>query len=301
MQKVVLGDKLQVSRIVHGHWRLHEWNMSELELQDFISKLIDRGVTSFDHADIYGDYSCEKIFGETVLKGNPSLRQKIQLISKCGIVLPSSKFPAHITHRYDYSFDHITSSVERSLQNLHTDYLDLLLLHRPAPFFDPVEVARAFEHLAADGKVLHFGVSNFDPGQFDMLNRYCHTPLVTNQIEISPYCLEHFDNGNIDFCIKEVIKPMAWSPLAGGKFINPQSEKEKSINQALKLVAEEIGVSGIEKIIYAWLLNHPAKVIPIVGSGKLARIESAIGALDINLNLDQWYAIYKAALGSDLP
>ena len=301
MKQIVVGDTLRLSRIIHGHWRLHDWNYDEKGLQSFINDLIDRGITTFDHADIYGDYSCEQLFGEAILKHNAGLRKNIQLVTKCGIVLPSKKFPSHKVHRYDYSYEHIIASVERSLVNLHTDYIDLLLLHRPAPFFDPVEVARAFDRLAADGKVRYFGVSNFNPGQFDMLNRYCSEALVTNQIEISPYCLEHFENGNIDFCLKEVIKPMAWSPLAGGRFIDPQTDREKEINQALALVADELDIDGVDKIMYAWLLNHPAQIMPIVGSGKMERIQSAIDALDIELNLDQWYAIYKAALETDLP
>ncbi len=300
MEITRLGNSLDLSRIVHGHWRLVDWNLGPKDLDKLIGQVLDLGITTFDHADIYGDYSCEKIFG-SVVKRNPDIRQKIKLITKCGIILPSDKFPQHKTHHYDYSFDHIIKSVENSLENLQTDFIDLLLLHRPAPFFNPKEVARAFRKLFEDGKVLHFGVSNFNPAQYEMLNKHCDQNLVTNQIEISPYCLEHFLNGSIDFCLKEDITPMAWSPLAAGRFTHSQNEREMKIQSVLTEVATELGVEEIEKIMYAWLLSHPAGIIPVVGSGKLERIRLAAESLAIRLNLDQWYKIYVAANGKPLP
>ncbi|MCB0490110.1 MAG: aldo/keto reductase [Cyclobacteriaceae bacterium] len=299
MEKVQLGQ-LELSRLVMGHWRLAEWGLTSQELLALTEKTIELGITSFDHADIYGNYSCEKLFGEA-LALNKGLRDRIQIITKCGIKLVSDKYPERKVKVYDYSFDHIISSVDNSLKHLGTDRIDLLLLHRPAPFFDPAEVSRAFTKLRTEGKVLHFGVSNFTSMQFSMLAAHVDMPLVTNQVEISPYCLEHFVNGNIDFFLKENIKPMAWSPLAGGQLVKPEDEKAKRIFAELKKVAEELGGCSVDEVIFAWLLNHPAGILPILGTSKFDRVALAAGALKLKLSLEQWYKIYIASTGSQLP
>jgi len=277
-----------------------DWRLSIQELLKLIEMEIELGVTSFDHADIYGNFSCEAILGD-VLDLKKSIRSKIEIITKCGISPVSDKFPGRKIKIYDYSYDHIVSSVDKSLTNLRTDYIDLLLLHRPAPFIDPEEAAKAFSTLKREGKVLHFGVSNFTPGQFEMLNSFTGEKLVTNQVEISPYCLEHFENGNMDFFLKEKIKPMAWSPVAGGKLVNPHDEKGYRVLQALTEVADELNVTPVDKVIYAWLLKHPASVLPVVGSGKIERIKHAVDALNVDMSLEQWYMIFIAAKGKELP
>jgi predicted oxidoreductase len=298
--KIKLSEKLTLSRIVHGYWRLAEWKMSSDELLGLVEKLVDWDITSFDHADIYGGYSCEKIFGDAISK-NKSLRAKIQLITKCGIKLKSDKYPERKLKIYDYSKEHIISSVEQSLKNFQTDYIDLLLFHRPAPFFDPEEAGLAIESLRKQGKVLNFGVSNFTPLQFETLQKYTDEMLVTNQIEISPYCLEHFDNGNIDFFLKEGIHPMAWSPIAGGRIFKHADEKGVRLLDTLKTVGKEIQAKTVEEVIYVWLLKHPVKIIPIVGSGKIERIRHAVSSLDLEMSLEQWYQIYNASKGEELP
>lgn len=302
MKKIELVDNLKISKIIHGHWRLLDWKFSNQELLKFTEQLIELGITTFDHADIYGNYECEKQFGEA-LALNKSLRKDIQLITKCGIKLKSDKFPERKIKYYDYSYKYIISSVNQSLKNFNTDYIDILLLHRPAPFFNPEEVAKAFGELKKDGKVLHFGASNFTPLNFELLQSYLEDKLVTNQVEISPYCLEHFENGNIDFFLKNKIKPMAWSPLAGGSIFYPKDEKGKGkrILNTISEVANELYVKELDKIVYAWLFKHPAEIIPVVGSGKLGRIKNAIEALQIDLTLEQWYKIYIASKGEELP
>ncbi|MCX6303592.1 MAG: aldo/keto reductase [Bacteroidetes bacterium] len=300
MNRIKLTKELELSRIVHGHWRLAEWKISDRELLKLTEQAIESGVTTFDHADIYGNYQCEELFGNAIsLK--KGLRKEIEIVTKCGIKLKSDKFPDRKLKTYDYGFDHIVSSVNNSLKNLRTDYIDLLLLHRPAPFFDPETVAHAFSELKKSGKVLHFGVSNFNPQQFEMLNSYTSELLATNQVEISPYCLEQFDNGNIDYFLKEKIKPMAWSPLAGGRLMNPSDEKGRRIVQALHEVAEELAVEATDKIIYCWLLKHPASIIPVVGTGNIERIKNAAAAGQIEMSHEQWYKIYIASTGNDLP
>ena len=171
MQSINLTKDLEFSRIIHGHWRLEEWNLSNQQLIALIQQVIDLGITTFDHADIYGNYNCQKLFGDA-LKLKKELRKNIRIISKCGIKLLSDKFPERKIKHYDYSYNHIISSTDNTLKDLGTDYIDLLLLHRPAPFFNPEEVAKAFYELQRNGKVLHFGVSNFTPQQFEMFNSY---------------------------------------------------------------------------------------------------------------------------------
>lgn len=300
MNKIKLAEGLELSRIVSGHWRLAEWKLSAQELVSLTEQTIETGITTFDHADIYGNYSCEKLFGEA-LRLQPGLRKKIQLVTKLGIKLVSDKYPERKEKIYDYSYNHIISSIENSLKNLGTDYIELLLLHRPAPFFHPEEVAKAFSDLKKSGKVAHFGVSNFTPMQSSMLNAYTDEPLVTNQVEISAYCLEHFENGNIDYFLKEHIKPMAWSPLAGGKILNPQDEKGQRVLKALQEVATETGELQIDTMAYCWLLNHPVRIIPIIGTSKIERIKNSVKALDVKLSLEQWYKIYNASTGKKLP
>ena len=297
--KIQLSQDLELSRIVQGHWRLADWKLSNQKLLKLTEQSIELGVTSFDHADIYGNYSCESLFGDA-LSLKPSLRNDIQIISKCGIKLKSDKFPERKLKTYDYSYEHIVDSVENSLKNLKTSYLDLLLLHRPSPFFNPEEVARAFADLKQRGQVLNFGVSNFNSQQFEMLDSYTDEKLVTNQVEISPYCLEHFENGNLDFFLKKRIKPMAWSPLAGGRLLNPQTEKGQKIFKVLVEIAEELELQHIDQVIYAWLLKHPVGMLPIIGTSKIERVKIAVDALAIEMSHEEWFRIYEAT-GSDMP
>ena len=298
MQINVSNSGLYLSRIVQGMMRLREWNFSTKETEDFIMRAIDLGVTTFDHADIYGNYTCEGLFGE-VLKSNPSLRDKIQIVTKCGIVLPNKETKR--IHYYDTSKDHILKSVDNSLRNLHTDYIDLLLIHRPDPFMNPEEIAEAFLELHKSGKVRFFGVSNFTINQFEALQSKLNLPLVTNQIEISPFNLEHFENDNIYFLKGKNLNPMAWSPLAGGKLFDVSNDKSVRILTTLKEVGKELGIDSMDTLVYSWLLNHPVGVIPISGSGRLERFKNAVEALNIKLSREQWFKIYEAALGHDVP
>jgi predicted oxidoreductase len=300
MHKIELAQNLKISPIVHGHWRLNDWKMSKQDLLELTQRAIEYGITTFDHADIYGDYSCEKLFGDALIN-KKGLRNDIQIITKCGIKLVSDKFPDRKAKYYDYSSNYIISSVNQSLINLRTDYIDLLLLHRPSPFFAAEEVAKAFLYLKKSGKVLQFGVSNFNPNQYEMLDSYLEDKLVTNQIEISPYCLENFKNGNLDFLLKRKIRPMAWSPLAGGEILFPKTEKGQGLLKCITEIARELGEESIDKIIYQWLLMHPSGIIPVIGTSKSSRLKNAIDAFDINLSLEQWFKIYITSQGTEMP
>jgi predicted oxidoreductase len=273
-----------LSRIVAGAWR---WN--NVDVQKLIQTSLEVGITSFDHADIYGDYDNEKIFGDALKKVIVS-RQDLQLISKCGIKLLSGKQPNTCVKHYDTSKKHILESVEASLKNLGTDYLDLLLIHRPDPLMDCEEVSEAFGLLKQNGKVLHFGVSNFTAIQFEMLQAYLPFPLMTNQVEVSLGKLDALYDGTLDILSKHKTAPMAWSPLGGGKFMSSGtlwSKKEK-------YNATETQLS------LAWLMRHPSKMFPVIGTTQPERIIEAAKAVDIKLDRQDWFEMLKVASGRDV-
>jgi len=300
LKRININESLSLSRIIHGYWRASDWNMTIKEMSHFIQSTIELGVTSFDHADIYGDYTCEALFGNA-FQFTSIPRDNIQIITKCGIKLKSEKYAGRTIKTYDYSKNYIINSAEQSIRNLKSSYIDVLLLHRPSPFFDPAEVAEAFSILKDQGLVRAFGVSNFLPHHFELLQTYVDEPLVTNQLEISPYCLEHFENGNLDFLLKNKIKPMSWSPLAGGQLFNPNDARTIRLHEVVSEVADELGVGAIEQIVYAWLLKHPTQIMPVIGTGKYDRLKLACKSLSIDLSMEQWYRIYIASTGQELP
>lgn len=298
MKYVKLSENLEISRITHGMRRLNEWNLTPQEKLTMIKEDLDLGITTFDHADIYGNYSCEETFGEAI-KLEPSIRKDIKLISKCGIKLVCDKYPSRRINYYDTSKNYIMQSVNQSLKNLHTDYLDLLLIHRPDPFINPDEVSEAFNNLKQTGKVLNFGVSNFNASQFESLQNNLDMKLVTNQVEISPLTLDYFSNGTMDQCVKQQIAPMAWSPLAGGRLFHANDETSIRVQNKLKEIAIRYQVS-IDEMIYAWLLTHPSNISPIIGSGKPSRLKKAVNALGLPLTREEWFEIYVSSLGKDV-
>ncbi len=300
MDRIKLGKNLSLSRIIHGHWRLSDWKLSGKEFLSFIKEILDLGITSVDTADIYGNYSCEELFGDA-LEIDRSIRSKLQIVTKCGISLVSERFPEREIKTYNYRYDYIVETVNRSLSNMKTDFIDMLLFHRPSPLFNPEEVARAMDYLKKEGKVLNFGVSNFNQLQFEMLQSYSNQKLVTNQVEISPIHLEHFENGNMDFFLKERINPMAWSPLARGRIFNPNTEQEKRVKKEITEIANEIGASSPDQVIIAWLLHHPVKIMPIVGSGNIERIKSVVDSMEFSLSDEQWFRIFVSCDGKELP
>ncbi|QRK07414.1 aldo/keto reductase [Archangium violaceum] len=291
----------EVSRVAYGLWRLMAVP-GGAEVQQVLARIqtcLDHGITTFDHADIYGGYQCEAAFG-AALRAHPGLRQKMELVTKCGIMLVNPARPNNRLKHYDYSRRHIVESVESSLRNLATDHLDVLLLHRPSPMLDPDEVAEALQQLVGQGKVRHLGVSNFTPSQFDMLASRLTVSLVTNQVEIHPLRLAAFQDGTLDQCMRARISPMAWSPLAGGRLATGQGEAETRVRAVLAELARRYGADQ-EQFLLAWLLRHPSRIIPVVGTNRLERITSAAGALSLEMELQDWFAIWSAALGSEVP
>ncbi len=261
-----------------------------------IELCLESGITSFDHADIYGDYTTEAEFG-AALKETPSLRQEIQLITKCGIQLPNINKPEFRIKSYNTSAAHIIASVNKSLENFGTDYIDVLLIHRPDSLLNPYEVAEAIAQLKEAGKILQFGVSNFMPQQTNALRKY--TTIEYNQLEISIIQLIPFINGYLDNCLEHQIIPMAWASLGGGILTDEGHPSFRSIISVASGLARKYN-TGINQILIAFLLAHPAGIIPIMGSTKIDRLIQAKDATNIHLTREDWYGLYLSSNGEEL-
>lgn len=297
VQRITLAPQgPEFSRFVMGYWRLMDWNMSPLQLASFIEEHLDLGITTADHADIYGGYQCEAAFGEA-LKLVPALRDRMEIVTKCGIATTAK--PEHALGHYITDSAHIIKSAEQSLVNLATDRIDLLLIHRPDPLMDADEVAEAFLNLHQSGKVRHFGVSNFTPAQFALLQSRLPFTLATNQVEISPVHQPLLLDGTLDQLQQLRIRPMAWSCLGGGRLFN--DEEFQALRNELETIARELNAESIEQVVYAWILRLPSKPLPIIGSGKIERVRSALAAEELQMTRQQWFRIRKAALGYDVP
>ncbi|MBU6248318.1 MAG: aldo/keto reductase [Xanthomonadaceae bacterium] len=285
-----------LSPIVAGLWRITDWKLSVAERVRWIEQAIDLGVTSFDHADIYGDYRAEGLFGEA-LAATPSLRQRMQLVTKCGIRLRSGDRPYRVNH-YDSSDAYVRAQVERSLRQLRTEQLDMVLIHRPDYLMDAAALAETFRTLTAEGKVAHWGVSNHRTSQFELLHR--HHPLATHQIELSPLALHALDDGTLDQAQALGLRPMIWSPLAGGRLFNGEDPRTVRVREEMHAIAARLGVS-LATLAYAWILRHPSRPHPITGTGRIEGIRDAVAALDVCLDPEDWYAIWTASQGHPVP
>ncbi len=298
MQTTMTVESLKVSRFIAGFWRQNAWDFSDAQLQAFVEGLLELGVTSMDHAFVYRS---EAQFGR-VLKLSPSLRDQMQIISKFGI-RPGGFGPlgAQDTNHYDSSAAYLRQSVEHTLKDLNTDFLDVLLVHRPDYLMDARELAEGCAALLAQGKVKHIGVSNFTVSQFALFQSACDFPLVTNQIEFSPVHLEPLDNGVLDQCQQRAVNPMLWSVLGGGRILTADDERAVRLRAALQKVAEATGAQSLDQVIYAWALMHPSQPLPILGTSRLSRVKTAIAALELSLTREHWYAIWEASTGHSVP
>ena len=281
-----------MSDIVVGTMRWGLWGakFTTAEYEAIIAHSMELGFTTFDHADIYGDHTTEAEFG-AALKLHPKWRSQMELVTKCGIIRVCDQKPDHYVKAYDFTKAHILKSVDDSLTNLHTDYIDVLLLHRPDVLMNPDEIGEAFELLYQSGKVRSFGVSNFTPSQVKLLQTA--VPIGVNQIEVSVKEVSAFDDGRLDQCMMDNIIPMAWSPLGGGAL-------PEELMKTLTAMAAEFGVSP-QVLAIAWLLQHPAGILPVTGTTKMERLTEAKEALNLQLDRQQWYSIYQASTGKSLP
>ncbi len=283
------------SDLIAGTMRWGVWgaNHSERKVQELIEVCLEENITTFDHADIYGGHTTEELFGNA-WKGMNINREKIQLISKCGIVMDSEKKSSPLKY-YNYDSDYILNCVNDSLTNLKTDYLDVLLLHRPSPLMNPEEIANVFQTLKYEGKVKEFGVSNFSVSQFELLNQYF--PLVTNQIEISVNRLNSFDDGTLDQMMMKNLRPMAWSVM--GNYFLESSEQNIRVKYVLKELCIKYNVEE-NQILLAFILKHPAKIIPVIGSSKSETIIKLKQALLIDIEMIDWFKILEASSGKEV-
>jgi predicted oxidoreductase len=286
----------ELSRIVAGMWRMTEWGMSVEQRVGFIENCIELGVTSFDHADIYGGYGVESLFGDA-LRLQPSLRARIELISKCGIKLVSPQRPQNSIQHYDTSAAHINASVDTSLRQLGTDYLDLLLIHRPDPLMDFDEVAQAFLALRQAGKVRHFGVSNFSRHQFEALDK--RIKLATNQVECSPLHTAPMFDETFDGLQDLGVAPMIWSPLAGGRLFNGGEEHADNLRLVIKGIADAMG-QPFASVVFAWIMQLPSKPLPLTGTGRIEAIKVAVAGTGFTLSRPDWFSILRAARGHEV-
>lgn len=282
-----------LSPVVVGAWRLASWGWHTAQVRQWIDDCLALGVSSFDHADIYGGYTVETQFGAALAEA-PGLRDRLQLISKCGIKLVSPARPHHRLKSYDTSAAHLMASVEQSLAALHTDRLDLLLIHRPDVLMDVDEVAATFERLRREGKVLHFGVSNFLPWQVELLNRA--VPVETQQVECHPLHPEPMLNGVFGLAQRLQHRPMVWSPLAGGRLLQPDGERSQAVHAVLIEQAQRHGVSPA-LLAYAWVMRHPSKPLVVVGSRRAQALAEALAATRFEMDRETWYALLEAGQG----
>lgn len=286
---------LKLSPIIIGTMRWGSWGAdhSEKEVQNLIEVCTENGLSTFDHADIYGDYTTEKLFGNAFREMSLE-REEIQLISKCGIQLPGGNSPYKIKS-YNYSKEYIIKSVNSSLNNLQTDYLDLFLLHRPSPLMNSEEVAEAFLILKDGGKVKAFGVSNFSVSQFNLLDHYF--PLETNQIEVSLNNTSAFYDGTIDQLLQKKLRPLAYSVL--GNYFTENSAENIRIKQILSTLCANYNAEE-NQMLLAFLLKHPSSILPIIGTSRAEQIKVLKKSLSINLDLQDWFQLLEAKNGQEV-
>ena len=295
MERVQLTPDLAISRLVYGMWRIgNDSDTSANHVQSKIHACLDQGITTFDQADIYGGYTAEAILGGA-LRAKPDLRNRIEIVTKCDIVAPTGRYAGAPLKYYDTSAEHITRSVDHSLRDMCIDHIDLLLIHRPDPFMDHHETGAALDAVVASGKVRAVGVSNFRPWDWELLQSAMTTRLVTNQIEISLGEISPFTNGDLSFHQRYGDPVMAWSPLGGGRLMNGSGK----IHDIMDEIAGDQDVDG-SAVAVAFLLAHPARILPVLGTNTLDRIRRISDATQVKMDRPTWFRLYQAALGREV-
>ena len=296
MERIELAQGLSFSRLVYGMWRLADDSDTSVKHVDAkINAALDQGITTFDQADIYGGYTAEAVMG-TAMKANPSLRQRMEIVSKCDIVIDAGRHSGARVKHYNTTAAHINASVDASLSEMGVDEIDVLLIHRPDPLMDHHETGAALDALVDAGKVRAVGVSNFRPWDWNLLQSAMRHPLVTNQIELSLKHIQPFTNGDLAFHQQHGHVVMAWSPLGGGDLMTASNE----LTHRLDSIATRCGVDRAA-VATAFLLAHPAKITPVLGTNNLDRISAISAAETVQLDRQDWFSLYEAALGSEGP
>lgn len=299
MERIKLNNALDVSRIIYGMWRLgDDSNTSPAHVQAKIETCLEQGITTMDQADIYGGYEAEEILGACFAQA-PSLRDQVEIVTKCDIVAPAGRYADARVKYYDTSAHHIDTSIDHSLRLMKIDHVDLLLIHRPDPFMDHEETGAALDQAIESGKVRTVGVSNFKPHDWNLLQSAMSNKLATNQIEISVLAHEPFTNGDIAFHQQHHVHPMAWSPLAGGALFDDNNTDTLDLRSGMTRIANNLGI-GLDGLAVAWLLAHPSGILPVMGTNNIERIKRFSDAASITLDRQTWFEIYTLALGREV-
>jgi predicted oxidoreductase len=275
------------------NWGVWDKNLTTKEMENMIQLCIENKITTFDHADIYGDYTTEADFGKAFHNSKIS-REKLQLITKCGIQLVAESRKNRIKH-YEYSKDYIIWSVEESLKKLKTDYVDVFLLHRPSPLMQADEIAEAVEKLKSEGKIIDFGLSNFTNSQTELIRQ--KTEVSFNQVQFSATHYEAMVDGSLDYMQTHGIRPLSWNPL--GTVFREDTKKTRRLKKLLAELVQKYSF-GSDTLLLAWILKHPAGIIPIAGTVNIARIQSLIKAVELKMDKEDWFAIWTESMGDDV-
>lgn len=289
-------SKSTLSPIIAGamNWGVWDKNLKTKEMENLIHICFENKISTFDHADIYGGYTTEAQFGKALFNSKIQ-REQVQLISKCGIQMIAEKRNNTVKH-YDYSKKYIIWSVENSLKNLKTDYLDVFLLHRPSPLMQADEIAEAVEQLKSEGKIIDFGLSNFTRSQSELIRQ--KTPIAFNQIQFSATDFQPMIDGSLDYMQLHQIRPLSWNPL--GSVFRQENMQTFRLRKLLALLVSKYGI-GADSILLAWILKHPAQIIPIAGTVNVARIQNLIKATQLELEQEDWFAIWTESMGNEVP
>ena len=297
MQRIPLTSNVELSQVAYGMWRLgDDSDTRPAHIEAKINACLAQGITTLDQADIYGGYQAEALLG-ACFKAAPQLKDKVEIITKCGIIAPVGRHKKARVKYYDTSSQHITASVDASLKLMNIEQIDLLLIHRPDPFMDAEDTGRCLDDLITSGKIKAAGVSNFKPHDLSLLSSAMSNPLVVNQIEISLLANEAFRNGDIAYLQEKKCRPMAWSPLAGGRLFDSQNT---ALMPRMKQLAETHNVD-VAAIAVAWLLAHPSGILPVMGTNSLPRIETLSQATQVNMDRQTWFELYNLANEKEVP
>ena len=290
----------ELSRMVYGTWRMLDTKPTTQELNRRLHACLELGITTLDTAEIYGLYEVEQVLG-AALALSPGLRDQFEIVTKAGIYVPCSYHPERRTAHYNTTGPRLLKSVEKSLRFLGTDHVDLFLVHRPDWLTRADDTAAGLNELLRTGKIRAAGVSNYSASQFDLLNAQMKQPLVTNQIEFHLLHPEPINDGTLHQCEKFGVLPMAWSPLAGGRIFDPSNPAAARLAEAVKSMSARYSGATLEQLAYAWILAHPSHPLPVIGTNKLERLQSAAQADAIVLEREDWYALWEAAQGRRIP
>jgi predicted oxidoreductase len=289
-------SKTALSPIISGtmNWGVWDKNLTPKEMEHTIQVCIENKITTFDHADIYGSYTTEADFGKA-FHASKIDREKLQLITKCGIQMIAEKRPENKIKHYEYSKEYIVWSVEESLKKLKTDYVDVFLLHRPSPLMQADEIAEAVERLKSEGKIIDFGLSNFTSSQTELIRS--KTEVSYNQVQFSATHFDPMTDGSLDYMQTHGIRPLSWNPL--GTVFREDTKKTRRLKKLLSSLVEKYHF-GSDTLLLSWILKHPAKVIPIAGTVNIARIQSLMKAVELEMDKEDWFAIWTESMGDDV-